>query len=50
MPESDDDRGQKPEYFCENIWSGFKTCGTADVGKHSESSKIKKNAEFSGSS
>ena len=28
----------------------FKNCGTADVGKHSESSKIKKNAEFSGSS
>ncbi len=50
MPEGDDDGGQKPEHFCENIWSGFKNCGTADVGKHSESSKIKKNAEFSGSS
>ena len=50
MPEGDDDGGQKPEHFCENIWSGFKSCGTADVGKHSESSKIKKNAEFSGSS
>lgn len=50
MPENDDDRGQKPEHFCENIWSGFKACGTADVEKHSESSKIKKNAEFSGSS
>ena len=50
MSEGDDDRGQKPEHFCENIWSGFKTCGTVDVGKHSENSKNKKNAEFSGSS
>ena len=23
MPEGDDDGGQKPEHFCENIWSGF---------------------------
>ena len=50
MSENNDDIGQKPDYFCEYIWSGFKNCGTADVGKDSESSKIKKNAEFSGSS
>ena len=46
MPEGDDDGGQKPEHFCENIWSGFKNCGTADVGKHSESIKSRKMRNF----
>lgn len=49
MPENDDDRGQKPEHFCENIWSGFKTCGTSDVVVYPERRKIRKNVENSGS-
>ena len=50
MSEGDDDGGQKPEYFCENIRSGFKTCGTADVARLLRSIKSSKNTEFSGSS
>ena len=46
MPENDDDRGQKPEHFCENIWSGFKTCGTADVAKLLRSIKSRKIRNF----
>lgn len=42
MPEGDDDGGQKPEYFCENIRSGFKTCGSSDVVVYPERRKIKK--------
>ena len=49
MPEGDDDGGQKPEYFCENIRSGFKTCGSSDVVVYPERRKIRKNVENSGS-
>lgn len=31
MPESNDDRGEKPQYICKNIRSGFTTCGSTDV-------------------
>jgi len=46
MSEGDDDGGQKPEYFCENIRSGFKTCGTADVARLLRSIKSRKIRNF----